>query len=257
MDTKEIKDFAGNRVITGFVLLGIALVIALLDVNFITWLALGVIAFFAFKEMLTILKIDDLTLYIYAFVIWILAYCYPNPVILVFGAAIILLSIMSYKNSVDYKKLFPIFYPLAPMLFVLSLPLNFSMSILVWLIFIVGMTDTAAYYGGRFMGVTPFSPVSPKKTREGFVAGVVVGTFVGVIFGLFLTSFWISLIVSFIVSLSSIFGDLFESYIKRQAGIKDSGNILPGHGGMLDRADGYLFGAIAMVLLLNLVALSN
>ena len=62
-----------------------------------------------------------------------------------------------------------------------------------------------------------------------------------------------SLIISGVVSLSSVFGDLFESYLKREADVKDSGTILPGHGGVLDRTDGYLFGAIVMLVLLRVV----
>jgi len=55
------------------------------------------------------------------------------------------------------------------------------------------------------------------------------------------------------ILLASIFGDLFESYLKREAGVKDSGNILPGHGGVLDRVDGYLFGSVTLYILLNLI----
>ena len=62
-----------------------------------------------------------------------------------------------------------------------------------------------------------------------------------------------AIVVSSIVSFTSIFGDLFESYLKREAGVKDSGTLLPGHGGVLDRTDGYLFGAIVMLVLLRII----
>ncbi len=62
-----------------------------------------------------------------------------------------------------------------------------------------------------------------------------------------------SIVISIVVALASVFGDLFESYLKREAEVKDSGNILPGHGGILDRTDGYLFGGVIMLVILRAV----
>jgi phosphatidate cytidylyltransferase len=200
------------------------------------------------------LELEGRWLCYYGGIIWAVAYFYPNPEVLIFGALVILLGAMTYNNNVNYKLLFPLLYPLAPMLFIFALAQSFGIKYLVWLVFIVGMTDTAAYYIGKSIGVTPFSPVSPKKTWEGFYAGVSAGTILGILFGTFfiapITPF-AALVISFFVSMASVFGDLFESYLKRKAGVKDSGDILPGHGGMLDRVDGYLFGAITMVILLR------
>jgi phosphatidate cytidylyltransferase len=83
------------------------------------------------------------------------------------------------------------------------------------------------------------------------VGGVVIASIIGSIFGSNFTSLLVAFLISAVVSISSVFGDLYESYLKRVANVKDSGSILPGHGGVLDRVDGFMFGAVIMVILLR------
>jgi phosphatidate cytidylyltransferase len=137
------------------------------------------------------------------------------------------------------------------MLFLYALYHDFGMSVLIWLVIVVALTDTGAYFVGKSIGKTPFSPTSPNKTLEGVLGGVLIGTIVGALYGTFFIPLWLSLLIALISSVASVFGDLFESYLKREAGVKDSGNLFPGHGGMLDRLDGYLFGGVVMVILLR------
>ena len=108
--------------------------------------------------------------------------------------------------------------------------------------------DTFSYFGGRLWGTHPIAPrTSPKKTVEGFVAGVAGGTIAVWVAGLYMD--WIghieSLVLGLVICLVAYVGDLFESMLKRDIGVKDSGRILAGHGGVLDRFDALLFTAAA------------
>lgn len=117
--------------------------------------------------------------------------------------------------------------------------------------------DTGAFLGGKYLGRTPLSNVSPKKTLEGAVVGLSSAVLITVLLSKILC--WPSSVLSaaaFAVLnfLGSLFGDLTESMIKRDAGVKDSGRLIPGHGGMLDRADGYIFtGALAYSFIKTLI----
>ena len=100
-----------------------------------------------------------------------------------------------------------------------------------------------------------FCPTSPNKTKEGVLVGVGVATLIGTLVGLGVCGFFTSLVLTFITSFVSVFGDLYESYLKRTADVKDSGSIFPGHGGILDRLDGYFFAVIVLYMLLKIVKL--
>ncbi len=131
----------------------------------------------------------------------------------------------------------------------------FSQSHAFWLTFLVFFavwaSDTFAYYSGRRFGKHPLAPiVSPKKTWEGAIGGAVGAVLVGVVFGLFVfPRFGLDVplihiaVVSLIGGIVSPLGDLAESRIKRAVGAKDSGRVLPGHGGILDRFDAILVAA--------------
>jgi phosphatidate cytidylyltransferase len=105
------------------------------------------------------------------------------------------------------------------------------------------INDTMAYLVGSFIGKTPFSKISPKKTWEGTIGGAILCIVVVALLGkwadLFTTTAWV--IIAAIVAVFGILGDLFESKLKRMANVKDSGSIMPGHGGFLDRFDSLLF----------------
>jgi phosphatidate cytidylyltransferase len=120
------------------------------------------------------------------------------------------------------------------------------------LIATVIVSDSSQYYTGRSLGRRPLAPaISPKKTIEGAVGGVVFGTAFAVLVGhrLFPTAAtgWLMLLGIALVVLG-ICGDLFESRLKRVAGMKDSSALIPGHGGILDRIDALLFAAPAFLL---------
>jgi phosphatidate cytidylyltransferase len=113
------------------------------------------------------------------------------------------------------------------------------------LVLLVWAFDTAAYFVGRRLGRRPFmAHISPSKTQEGVAGGLVAAAIVGaVLVGLLGRPWPVGLIVGLIVGAAAQAGDLAESMLKRAAGAKESGTLIPGHGGMLDRVDSFLFAA--------------
>ena len=127
--------------------------------------------------------------------------------------------------------------------------------LIFYLILVISFSDIFAYFGGKYFGKSLLAPsISPKKTWEGCLFGVIGGGFVGAVFGeLTLSLFWLNgLIVAIFLAIIGQLGDLVESKIKRLCKVKDSGTILPGHGGVLDRIDGHMLAAPVFFYLLQL-----
>jgi phosphatidate cytidylyltransferase len=124
--------------------------------------------------------------------------------------------------------------------------------ILFWMLFVVWTTDTGAYAAGRLIGGPKLAPrVSPKKTWAGLAGGVLSAGAVGGLAGLFLLDASTITLAGLAAGLAiwSQMGDLFESGVKRYFGVKDSSNLIPGHGGLMDRVDGILAVGPAVALL--------
>lgn len=126
---------------------------------------------------------------------------------------------------------------------------DYGVTWILWLILVVVATDVAGYFAGRALGGPKFWPkVSPKKTWSGTLAGWIAAALVGALFAA-LTPAGAGLVAfSVAVSLASQLGDICESAMKRHVGAKDSSQLLPGHGGVLDRFDGMLAASVFLVI---------
>jgi phosphatidate cytidylyltransferase len=122
--------------------------------------------------------------------------------------------------------------------------LSYTLPLLI--IFSLWINDTMAYVVGSLIGKTPLSKISPKKTWEGTIGGVILTIAVICLIAYFTKRISVldAGIMSGIAAIAGTFGDLFESKLKRMAGVKDSGSIMPGHGGFLDRFDSLLFATV-------------
>ncbi len=240
-----------ERIATGVFLLGGVYLIGVIDSFFLTWLFLGFIYMLAFYEATKLFQVQNSSLYFYALLLWVVASFYPYGDDLFVIAGVVFASVVAYTQRLEWKNFAPFLYPTAGMLFILSLYQEYGMVSMLWLLIVVATTDIGAYFVGKSIGKTQFCATSPKKTLEGVVGGIVFATVGGTFVGVTIVDIEKAVIVSLFVAIASVFGDLFESYLKRKAGVKDSGTILPGHGGVLDRIDGYLFGGVLMLVLLR------
>lgn len=146
-----------------------------------------------------------------------------------------------------FKYLFLFGYIIFPFILLTKIPLGikgYNPKILISIFILIWTNDTFAYVVGKSIGKHKLLPsISPKKTIEGFIGGMVFATIGGILIAKYYVnaSLFIWAIIALIVSIFSTLGDLIKSKLKRIAGVKDSGNIMPGHGGILDRLDSIIF----------------
>ncbi len=175
-----------------------------------------------------------------------------EAILMVVLLALALIALASWRGGVD--ALTTISASILPLLY-LALPIGAIVSIresagpepLFLLMVTVIVSDTAQYYCGRLVGRHPLAPaISPSKTMEGAVGGLLFGTAAFVVIG----AWWLPIVplvmrvpLGLGIVAVGIAGDLFESMLKRGVGVKDSSQLIPGHGGLLDRIDALLFAA--------------
>lgn len=238
-----------TRIIWGVIMAVAVVLIALIDEYFINMLIFAILLFLAFNEAKKLFHTENASIIpiIFAFILGSIS---SKPLFFGILIALLVLGYLVYKK-VDNLNLLKIYlYPTLPILALWQVYLDYGMFALFWLILIVAVCDSGAYFIGKLIGKTPFSQTSPNKTLEGVIGGLVCATIFGTLVGIFAYSFILSLICSFCVAFMGVIGDLLESYFKREAGVKDSGNLIPGHGGILDRIDAVIIAAFAMVAIL-------
>jgi phosphatidate cytidylyltransferase len=180
-------------------------------------------------------------------------YTWLPPLFLSSIFALLLMVILLYEWPQFNSWLITPLYPIMPFISLIALNQGSSRFLLLLLFILVSTYDTGSYAAGKLFGKHPLMlSISPGKTWEGCLGGYIISCASVKLF------LWLNTIqVSFVIlalgtaffNLLSLAGDLFESYLKRRAGIKDSGTLLPGHGGLLDRFDGALFVALVFYAL--------
>jgi phosphatidate cytidylyltransferase len=169
-------------------------------------------------------------------------------IIAIFPVLLMLITILHKKTGLiaGFSAIVALFYISMPMAFLVTLR-GIYFVIPLALILMIWMNDTMAYIVGSFIGKTPFSPISPKKTWEGTAGGAILTIAGAAVWGYFAPDSvkqnyqmidW--MVLALLAAITGTAGDLLESKMKRLAGVKDSGNMMPGHGGALDRFDSLL-----------------
>lgn len=251
-----------TRIISGAVLL-IALIPTLLIGGYITGGILTIVSLIGIYELLRVFKIEKSLPAIIAYVACVIYYFnlvssldgqYSFMILLLAFIALLVCFVIKYPKIKTNELAFAfmaLIYAGVLLSYVYNIRALDDGIYLVWMIFIASwICDTCAYFSGVFLGKHKAFPVlSPKKTWEGCIGGVLGSGLVSLIFTIIfkdqLTIFdnpFLALpIISMISAILSMFGDLAASAIKREFGIKDYSNLIPGHGGIMDRFDSVIF----------------
>lgn len=177
-----------------------------------------------------------------------LPFPFPSPIVVMLILSLLLLSELWRKQKQPLINsgihLLSTFYLILPfvLLSLLSESTKGSFPIVAGMLLLIWTNDTFAYLTGRLIGKTKLMErISPKKTWEGTIGGIFMSISVGITIGILTGDILFWIVSAIIVAPCAILGDLLESTYKRSLNIKDSGSILPGHGGILDRFDATLF----------------
>jgi len=189
---------------------------------------------------------------VYVSIMWFGTFCSKISFHILFAVILLVCLYEMYKLRKGKTKILAFLYVLVPLLLV-----HFYTQKIILFIFILTWTfDTFAYFVGVKFGKHKIIPtVSPKKSWEGFVGG-----FIFTVTAAYLTANYFpevelnhAIAISLFLPLTATIGDFTESYYKRKAGVKDSGNFIPGHGGMLDRMDAFMLTIPTLYIYLNLI----
>ena len=259
-----------KRIITGLVAAAAWLALLYSQSFSLFWLVIAGLSLIAAHEFFTICLPQEgghlRPLLVPAAVLPVLAAWLQRPdlVYIAFIAATILLAILTVvsaaplKNPFDFllKASFGTMYTglfTAHLVLLMAVPAGAK-----WLLFLTTITaasDTGAYFTGKSFGRHKLCPtISPKKTVEGFIGGMICGTTGAVLVGVYLLdsiNIYLFAAAALFLAALGVVGDLVESLLKRSTGVKDSGHILPGHGGILDRVDSLLLTAPALYYLVS------
>lgn len=180
---------------------------------------------------------------------------YIGIILLIFG----LITIFNYEKNIDVSKMFIL---LGIDLFLIIsfssiiITRNIGLNYFIYLLLLPLVNDAFAYIFGRLFGKHKITKISPKKTFEGCISGTLFSVIIGTIYYvLFINNTSVSTIImiNFLFSILGQFGDLFFSLIKRNYKIKDFSNLMPGHGGVLDRLDSVIFVFLAFIYFIRII----
>lgn len=256
MTVRFIKNNAMYRILSSIILIIIALSSIYMAGNFLIFI-LSALVFIMSYEWVTITEnitsiLLKCTKSLFNVIIFLLS-LFTIQFSIIFFIIIFILNISS-KNTSKLNKLFIILGPIylcLPFIFLYEIRnLDQGFDLILWFLFIVWSTDIFSYLCGKYFGGKKlWVSLSKNKTWSGFILGIFAGTITSLIcFYIKEYNILNALFFGFIISIFTQLGDLFESWIKRKHSIKDSGKLIPGHGGILDRLDGLLISSLILYI---------
>ncbi|RLG11380.1 hypothetical protein DRN73_05530 [Candidatus Pacearchaeota archaeon] len=253
-----------KRIISGLILYPLLLLVILKgNIKFLSILIIlvGIICFYEWCNIFKFSINFFLTRVIILIFVFYLAIFYKInffTIVYIFFFFSFLFYLFNYEKEIFKNEFFPLFlgflYIFIGLFSLFQILSKFNRLYLIYFFTVVFANDTGAYFTGKILGKHPFfKQISPKKTLEGFFGGLFFSLAISILLNKYfhLFSFITNLIIAFSLAIVATIGDLLESSFKRITGVKDSGSLIPGHGGMLDRIDGVLFSSPFFLIILK------